>query len=140
MIRKFKEQDLGRLMEIWLETNRTAHDFIEVNYWKNNYPLVKEKMPEATIYVYEQDTKVIGFVGLSDTYIAGIFVEPNHQSSGIGKKLLASVQTRYDELFLHVYKKNKRAVKFYLREGFLVVNEQMDETTNEVELFMEWRK
>ncbi len=45
-----------------------------------------------------------------------------------------------EELFLHVYKKNKRAVRFYTRAGFFVEDEQIDINTNEIELCMKWIK
>ena len=34
MIRRFCENDLTAVMEIWLETNIRAHDFIGDRYWK----------------------------------------------------------------------------------------------------------
>jgi putative acetyltransferase len=43
-----------------------------------------------------------------------------------------------EELFLHVYKKNERAVRFYTREGFFIEGEQIDNNTNETELTMKW--
>ncbi|NLB88927.1 MAG: GNAT family N-acetyltransferase, partial [Syntrophomonadaceae bacterium] len=79
------------------------------------------------------------FIGLSENYIAGLFVEANSQSKGIGKVLLDYVKEKNDELFLHVYKKNERGINFYLREGFVITNEQIDKNTNEIELVMKWR-
>jgi len=137
MIREFKETDLNVIMRLWLEANISAHNFIDENYWRGNYELVREMMLKATMYIYEENF-IKGFVGLSGNYIAGIFVESNSQSKGIGKTLLNHIKERNKELFLHVYKKNKRAVRFYLREGFVIDNEQIDKNTNEVELVMKW--
>jgi len=120
-----------------LMANISAHNFIDENYWRGNYELVREMMLKATMYIYEENF-IKGFVGLSGNYIAGIFVESNSQSKGIGKTLLNHIKERNKELFLHVYKKNKRAVRFYLREGFVIDNEQIDKNTNEVELVMKW--
>lgn len=137
MIREFKETDLNSIMRLWLETNITAHNFIDENYWIGNYDQVRQMMLKATIYIYEENS-IKGFTGLSGNYIAGIFVESNSQSKGIGKALLDHIKERNKELFLHVYKKNKRAVRFYLREGFVIDNEQIDKNTNEIELVMRW--
>lgn len=138
MIREFKENDLNRIMKLWLNTNILAHDFIDMDYWKSNYNKVKQIMPEATIFVYEEDNSIKGFVGLSGNYIAGIFVETTYQSQGVGKALLDYIKERNTELLLQVYEKNNRAVTFYLREGFTVNNKQIDENTNEAELVMNW--
>ena len=139
MIREFKETDLSNIMKIWLETNISAHDFIDEEYWKDNYLLVSQMMPQATIYVYEENT-IKGFVGLSGNYIAGIFVESNCQSQGIGKALLDHIKSMNEELILHVYSKNERAVKFYLREGFIIEDDKIDINTGESELVMKWTK
>lgn len=138
MIRKFKEEDIEDIMKLWLKTNISAHDFIDSDYWKNNYDAVKEMMPNASIYVYEENDLIQGFVGLMDGYIAGIFVSKQLQSKGLGKELLDYAKSNNSKLFLNVYKKNKRAVDFYLREGFLVSSEKEDENTGEIELSMHW--
>ena len=137
MIREYKENDLNRVMKIWLKTNICAHDFIDENYWRSNYEQVRQMIPQAMIIVYEENS-IKGFAGLIENYIAGIFVETNSQSKGVGKALLDHLKERKKELILHVYQKNKRAVRFYLREGFVIDHEQIDNNTNEVELVMKW--
>ncbi|RCW63943.1 N-acetyltransferase [Saliterribacillus persicus] len=138
MIRKFEIDDLQEVMRIWLESNIKAHHFINESYWKENYETVKEILPNATIFVYENNEKIEGFVGLADNYIAGIFVENEKQSKGIGKDLLDYVKEKYPSLSLKVYKNNIRAVQFYQRENFVVKEEQLDRNTNEVEYVMDW--
>lgn len=140
MIREFKENDMHSVMKLWLETNIAAHNFIHEDYWKSNYDNVKQMLPEATIFVYEENGSIQGFIGLSQNYIAGLFVETICQSKGIGKALLNHIKERHIELLLQVYKKNNRAVNFYLREGFSIIHEQIDKNTNEIEYIMKWCK
>ncbi|MNW44914.1 putative N-acetyltransferase YjaB [compost metagenome] len=140
MIKKLKNDDLETVMKIWLNTNIEAHDFINKNYWQGNYNLVKELLPNSTVFVYEDNSLIKGFIGLTDNYIAGIFINSDCQSKGIGKALLDYVKKDYSELSLQVYKKNIRAVKFYTRENFIVQKEQIDENTGEIELVMIWKK
>lgn len=140
MIRKFEINDIETVMQIWLKTNISAHDFISETYWRMNYELVKKMFPDATIFVYEEDNTILGFIGITENYIAGIFIAENSQSKGKGKALLDYVKQSHTELALQVYKKNSRAVRFYLREGFVASKEQMDENTDETELLMNWEK
>ncbi len=140
MIRDFKKQDLDRIMDLWLDTNISAHSFIDSGYWESNYDTVKTMMPNATVYLYEENDIIQGFVGLMDNYVAGIFVSQQVQSSGIGKKLLDYVKDKKATLSLNVYQENSRAVNFYLRESFVISNEQIDENTGKVELSMNWVK
>ena len=142
MIRVLQEFDLTVVMQIWLTTNIRAHDFIPKEYWTDNYKTVKNILPQAEVYVYEDNhTKQInGFIGLTNDYIAGIFIKHTAQSKGIGKQLLDFVKERKPKLSLHVYEKNMRAVKFYQREQFIIQSENIEKATNEKELKMVWNK
>lgn len=140
MIRKFKKDEIDQIANLWLETNISAHNFINENYWKAQFDNVKEMLPQAELFIYEEDEKLQGFAGVIDNYIAGIFVSKNIQSKGIGKSLLDHIKTLRNELSLSVYKKNERAVKFYIREGFEIKEQKVDENTNEIEYLMIWHK
>ena len=142
MIRVLQEFDLTVVMQIWLTTNIRAHDFIPKEYWTDNYKTVKNILPQAEVYVYEDNhTKQInGFIGLTNDYIAGIFIKHTAQSKGIGKQLLDFVKERKPKLSLHVYEKNMRAVKFYQREQFIIQSENIEKVTNEKELKIVWNK
>lgn len=140
MIRKFETKDTGRVMKIWLESNREAHDFVPGDYWLSQYPSVQKQLLEADIYVYEKDKELQGFVGMVDDYLAGIFVDKKYRSMGIGKSLLEHIKKIHPTFSLNVYKKNQRAVDFYLREGLCVVSEGMDKDTAEEDYTMAWKQ
>ncbi|NEZ47335.1 N-acetyltransferase [Clostridium niameyense] len=139
MIREFRTTDIDRIMQLWLDTNILAHNFINSKYWIENFGAVKEMMPKATIYVYEENGEIQAFIGLIESFVAGLFVSSDFQSKGIGKLLLDYSRCKHSELSLCVYKKNNRALRFYLREGFIISTEQIDENTGEIELVMEWK-
>ena len=138
MIRKLQKVDINRVADIWLKTNLKAHFFIPEQYWISNYEFVKEMLPQAEVYVYDDDKMIQGFIGVSDEYIEGIFVSDEMQSCGIGKMLLDYIKDKKDRLQLKVYQKNVRAMSFYQREGFTIQSEEMDEFTREKEYVMNW--
>ena len=138
MIRKLQKADINRAADIWLKTNLKAHFFIPEQYWISNYEFVKELLPQAEVYVYEDDKMIQGFIGINDEYIEGIFVSDEMQSRGIGKMLLDYIKDKKDRLQLKVYQKNVRAMSFYQREGFTIQSEEMDEFTREKEYVMNW--
>ena len=138
MIRKFEAKDTQRVMQIWLEGNMEAHGFVWSGYWLSQYQAVQEQLLQADLYVYEQDQEILGFAGMTDDYLAGIFVDQKYRSAGIGKGLLDCVKENYPAFTLHVYKKNQRAADFYLREGLSVVSEGIDEDTAEADYTMAW--
>ena len=54
MIRKYVDGDIDAVMQIWLNTNIQTHSFISSDYWQSNFDTVKEMIPLAKIYVYEE--------------------------------------------------------------------------------------
>lgn len=138
MIRKLQKADINRVADIWLDTNLKAHYFIPAQYWNDNFETVKEMLLQAEVYVYEDNQKVQGFIGLDNEYIEGIFISDEMQSHGIGKLLLNYIKTKRTKLLLNVYQKNTRAIAFYQREGFTIQSQSLDEATNEKDYIMLW--
>ena len=138
MIREFQSGDLDRVMELWLNSNTDAHDFINSSYWQENYQMVRELLPESELYVYEKEDMICGFIGLTGDYIAGIFVDISNRSEGIGRQLLDHAKEMHSKLSLQVYKKNSGAVGFYKKHGFSLEAEGFDDETGETELIMIW--
>lgn len=140
MIRKFEKSDIDVVMQIWKNENIKAHKFISKEYWESNYNFVKEALPNAEIYVYIIKEKIVGFVGLDNNYIEGIFVDTNNQCNGIGTSLLNKVKENRNNLTLSVYKKNINAINFYKKNGFIITSENIDKDTDEIEYTMTWNK
>jgi len=62
--------------------------------------------------------------------ISRLYVLPSHQGRGIGLRLLEALQERHPEaatLHLFTAAENPRAVAFYRREGFTLVEEGVEE-------------
>lgn len=142
MIRKFKEEDTVKVMTIWTKGNFKAHDFIDKDYWLENFNRVKnEYLLKSETYVYVEDEEIKGFISVLDgNYIGAVFVRLDSLRQGIGRKLINFCKERYDNLTLYVYEKNVGAILFYIDMGFKNVKIQIDEETNEKEYVMEWNK
>ena len=102
MIRRFENKDLDQVMSIWLQVNMESHSFIEADYWKNNYEMIREMIPKAEVFESEENGQIRGFIGLIDTCIAGIFLRAAEQSKGVGTGLLHTVMKSRDSLQLNV--------------------------------------
>ena len=140
MVRKLRNADINKVADIWLDTNIKAHNFIPAEYWKSNFKSVKEALLLAEVYVYEYDTEILGFIGLNDEYVEGIFVSDEMQSQGIGKILLNYAKDKRNKLLLNVYQKNTQAISFYKREGFEIQYSGLDESTGEKDYVMVWQQ
>lgn len=139
LIRKFQPADLDQVMQIWLNGNRQAHSFIDSSYWDEHYLAVQEALQQAEVIVAENNSKIVGFAGMQDDYLAGIFVQAGFQHQGIGSQLLRVIKQSHSSINLDVYLANEQAVHFYQGQGFKVIKEQADET-GQREYLMNWRK
>lgn len=100
---------------------------------------MKELLLQTTVYVYEDNQGIRGFIGLNNEYVEGVFVSEGMQSHGICKALLNYAKDKRSKLLLNVYQKNTRAISFYQREEFEIQNSGLDEATGEKEYVMVWQ-
>lgn len=137
--RKFKASDLDQVMEIWLNCNIEAHPFVKHQYWREHFQEVRKALLQSNVLVAESGDQLVGFAGLQENYLAGIFIKKEFRNQGIGSQLLTVIQQNHASLTLHVYVKNESAYHFYQQHGLKVIKKQIDETGNE-EYLMQWNK
>jgi putative acetyltransferase len=140
-IRSNKKTEIDKLVEIWYKGSLIAHDFIDKDYWKSQQMEMEKKyIPMSETYVIGNEKDVVGFVSMVDNYLAALFIDVKHQGGGYGKGLLNFIKSQRENIQLKVYKKNNKAVDFYLKNGFVIKEELLDEQTSEEEFLMEWEK
>ncbi len=96
-------------------------------------------LPKSDIYVYYQNGEIIGFLGLDNNYIAGIFVKKESRNKRIGRELLNEAKKEKNELTLSVYEKNDKAMKFYMRNDFVVKSKYTEKETEQVSYDLFWK-
>lgn len=133
MFRLAERQDLDRIMEIWLEGNLQAHDFVDPAYWTGCLQKVREAIAQADVWVWDENGRVEAFAGMVEHYLAGLFVSGAQRGKGIGGLLLEHIKEQRFPLTLHVYSRNAGAVQFYERHGFGIVSEYIDPETGQPE-------
>lgn len=79
MIRKYRKDDIGILLDIWLRASIEAHDFIVPGFWRSQVNNMRNiYIPASENYVYERESKVLGFYSLHENTLAAIFVSPEN--------------------------------------------------------------
>nr|WP_314877227.1 GNAT family N-acetyltransferase [uncultured Pseudomonas sp.] len=105
----------------------TAADY-NSDQWKR-----RASSTETEFWLAFQEGKAVGMVGATVSNskrfnLIGMWVEPAARGSGIAKKLVDIVKARssergFDGVFLDVAPENTRASRFYLKQGFVFLNE-----------------
>lgn len=121
MIRKYKEEDAERVLQIWDDASTKAHPFLDGNFTDK----VRKEMREIYIpngkectWVFEDADEVVGFLAMPDTEIGGIFVSPNHESEGLGNGLLYFIWKEHNTIEVEVFERNSLGRKVYKKNGF----------------------
>lgn len=126
MIREAQEKDLEAILDLWLKGNLKAHAFLPSSFFTERMDLMRMILPATKIYVQDLNG-VKGFIGISDSVIAGIYVDESMQNQGLGTSLLNHVKAICSELFVFVYPQNESALQFFKKQGF----ERQEEVINE---------
>ncbi|MDY3208774.1 N-acetyltransferase [Clostridium baratii] len=142
MIKELENYEIDTILDIWLKTNIKAHNFIDKNYWINNYELVKnEYIPNSKTFVYKEHNIIKGFISvMNDSFIGALFVLKDYQGKGVGRFLIDYCKNLYPKLELSVYKENTSAVSFYRKCGFKIDKEMQCEDLPNKEYIMKWTK
>lgn len=137
MIRQYTSQDINAVLNIWLTSSIKAHDFVAAEFWESQVSNMRNVyIPISKTYVFELESKVVGFYSLYENMLAAIFILPECQGKGIGKHLIAHAKDQCPSLTLNVYTENVASYQFYLSQGFTIASEQICEHTGHMEYTM----
>jgi len=131
-LRPYRDEDFDDTVALWLSAWEQTYPDIDFKkretWWRNRW--LNELLPVGeAIVATGNDQKLIGFVILTPAtgYMDQLVVAPDWQGSGLAKALLDYVKGRSGGVVeLHVNESNMRALRFYQREGFSM----MEKTTH----------
>lgn len=137
MIRSYKADDLGELLDAWSEASRVAHSFLSAEFLaKERSEIERQWLPMAETWVYEKEGQVVGFISLIGNVVGAIFVTPRHQGLGIGRTLMDHARASRDHLDLEVFEANEIGRAFYDAYGFKCTGARLHEETGVSQLHM----
>lgn len=141
MIRKYQETDIEELLEVWYSASSLAHPFLESAFMEQEKKNVRDLyIPNTKTWVFADSDGLDGFIAMMGNEVGAIFVRPENQGKGIGKKLMDYVSQFHDELEVEVFKENKIGRAFYDRYGFKIMQESTHEVTGQELLRMKYSK
>ncbi|MGN1102150.1 MAG: GNAT family N-acetyltransferase, partial [Huintestinicola sp.] len=136
-IRKFRKGDEFAVSDVICTTlsvsNSKDHsaEFIEESMKNHSPQLIDLRASESHFYVVLDGKKIIGCGGIkgywdseTESYIVSVFVLPEYQGRGIGRKIIETLEA--DEFFLRAWRteigSSLTAVDFYLKMGYKYKN------------------
>lgn len=112
--------DYPEITEIWEASVRATHHFLSehhIQFYKTRIP--NDYLPALNVFCIKTDeSKIAGFIGLSDDKIEMLFIEPEFFGCGIGKALTSFAIHEKGIQKVDVNEQNPLAVRFYTGLGF----------------------
>ena len=135
-IRPLSEKDYSAassLIERSIQSCARGYNQAQKKYWASLYSM--EKFEKYTygwnfwVLCDDKDT-LMGCIGLNNTELKGLFLDPDYVGTGLGKKLLNyaevfAAENGVEKLFLE---SSPNAVQFYERNNYLVLGKTKYET------------
>jgi putative acetyltransferase len=143
-LRPYRDEDEDATIGLWQQTWQQAYPEIDfaarVPWWRQRWR--KELVPKAAIIVAQQADPLIGFVTIDATgYLDQLVVAPDHWGSALADTLVNEAKRLSpDGITLRVNTDNTRAIRFYQRNGFVHVGEDVNPTSGRPVLKMAWKR
>lgn|SRR5690625_3495073 len=142
IIRGMEERDIKDIQQVakksWYETYKRSIPLdIQEHFLNTAYQpaTLKRRLQESRIFVAKVEKHIVGFIHISNvkkdgrSELGALYLLPHYQRRGIGTALLDYSINRLKglkEIYLHVEKNNKTALKFYEAKGFEKVSKLTD--------------
>ena len=119
-------------MDLWERSVRATHHFLGEEGILALRPFVAEALAGDAVewWVLVDDAgTLLGFTGLTDHTIEGLFLDPAHRGKGGGRRLVEFAQERFPGVLrVDVNEQNPEALKFYEAMGFRSIGRSPTDT------------
>jgi ribosomal protein S18 acetylase RimI-like enzyme len=134
--------EIGRVwMESWVSTGLgEASNFLLANLRAR----VRREIENGwSLFVADDGGRIAAMLALhlQRHYLDQIFVAPDYQGQGLGRRLLGFTRDHLpDEILLRCVRENDRAWRWYEREGFVFEKQAVEPTNGFIMKYYRWKR
>ena len=130
-IRPVRPAEHDDLVAIWLRSVRATHTFLSEPEIQSLLPDTTEALAPGGVLdlwvLADDDDRPVGFMGLVDSDVAALFLDPSIRRRGGGRRLIEHAERLHGSLTVEVNEQNEEAVAFYEAVGFRTVARSPDD-------------
>jgi ribosomal protein S18 acetylase RimI-like enzyme len=143
-IRVARPDEVDVVARVWMESwVSTGLDAASNELLANLRARVAREIDKGwSLYVADDGGRIAAMLALHlpDRYLDQLFVAPEYQGKGLGRRLLAFTrQLLPDEIWLRCIRENDRAWRWYEREGFVFEKEQLEPMNGFTMKYYRWK-
>lgn len=143
-IRQYTETDKQAVLEIYAAAEQSSKPILTEEVQSEQRKSLEDSLKQNTedLFLLEVDGQVIGFASFLPQTVAmsGFYIHPVSQGRGEGRYLIEYLQSQKSQIKLAVYKDNRKAVRFYKKNGFLKERQRKDNSSAKVYVEMVWKE
>jgi putative acetyltransferase len=127
-IRASRPEDSDRVVAIWRDAVATTHHFLRAQDRDGIDAAAQEYLRNSVLWLAVDETdRPVGFMGLSDSSLEALFVDPAYSGVGVGRSLVEWALIGHPSLTVDVNEQNRQAIGFYERLGFVPTGRSPDD-------------
>lgn len=114
IIRQANAADYPQLLDLWLRSVRATHHFLQASDIDALLPQLRDVyLPAVELWVaVDTEDRPLGFIGLNETHVEMLFIDPDLRGQGIGRALVDYARNSRDTLSVDVNEQNPRRWAF----------------------------
>ena len=124
-ISKYEEKDFRPLAELFKNIYSVTYPTLSEQFLRPERfeaILRKHTLPNFDVWLAKINGELIGFAAIGQNFIDQLYISPAHQGSGLGSFWVEQAKMIYpDFLELYTLASNKRAIGFYEKHGFTII-------------------
>jgi GNAT superfamily N-acetyltransferase len=145
MIRPARSDEYDEIGRIWMESWASTGLEEASNYLLANLRArVRREIENGwMLFVADDEGRLAAMLALrlTDGCLGQLFIAPDYQTKGLGKRLLAFAREQMpDEIWLRYVRENENAWRWYEREGFVFEKEEVNPTTGFMMKVYRWKR
>jgi GNAT superfamily N-acetyltransferase len=142
MIRPAAPEDVAAIAELYERSFATLSFLPTLHTLDEHRAWFGQVVAELEVWVWEQESAIVGFIALDDAMLDYLYVEPEVTGRGIGSALLKHAKERRPGGFtLWTFQQNEGARRFYERGGLHAIRftDGEDNEEQKPDVLYEWR-
>jgi GNAT superfamily N-acetyltransferase len=144
IIRPARAEEYDEIARVWMESWASTGLEEASNYLLANLRArVRREIENGwSLFVADDGGRLAAMLALrlSDGCLGQLFIAPDHQGQGLGKRLLAFTRELMpNEIWLRCVRENDKAWRWYEREGFVFEKEEANPMTGFMMKVYRWK-